>query len=158
VAIVVKAQMRSLAIAAVLLAACFASAVAKRVTVRSAPVTFYVSVPSGAGRLLLHLDDVVVPASEAAMLRVFVNAPAATATTSTSAPGFVEEMFLVPRSSGPRARSHGQNFVFPLPPAAKPDERLTITLIPIAANERGELSAAGAIHMSARVPYLTREH
>lgn len=158
-AIVVKEQMRSLSIAAAALlvaGACSASAPTKRVRVTTSPVSVQATAPAG-GRLLLHLNDVQVPDGEAAMLRVFVNNPSATAATSTSAPGFVEEMFLVPRSSQARgSASHpGQNFVLPIPTGIKGGERITITLVPVAANERGELTAPGTVHLSMRPPTVT---
>lgn len=168
VAVVVKGQMRALAIAAALLlatvaplCACGANARPKRVQVTSSPVSVQATIPSRSPghRLLLHLDDVVVPDGEAAIVRIFVNASSAAEATSTSTAGLVNEIFLVPRTSRvrPSAPGTGQNFVFPIPPNIQTSNRITITLVPVAPDERGELTAPGKTHLSMRPPYVTQE-
>jgi len=113
------------------------------------------------GKLVLHLDDVRVAEGEAAVLRVFVNRPDATAATPTDHMSFVEELFLVPsRSSAstPGARGSGQNLVLPLPEGAvKPGERITVTIVPIRADAEGRLTEPGAADVVLKRPYVTVE-
>jgi hypothetical protein len=128
-------------------------AAAEHVQVTTTPVTVQMSVPRS-GALILHLDDVRVAAGEPAMLRLFVNTPRPTAKSSTSAAGFLQDLYLVPsRSAGGNA--NGQNFTIPLPPSAARGERITITIVPIEANAQGEMNASGHLHVSLKRPYVT---
>lgn len=135
-----------------------------RMHVTAAPATVEIgSAPLTAvgGKLVLHLDDVRVAEGEAAILRVFVNRPDATAATPTDSVSFVEELFLVPsRSSAstPGARGSSQNLALPLPEGTvKPGERITVTIIPIRADAEGRLTEPGAADVVLKRPYVTVE-
>lgn len=71
-------------------------------------------------RLVLHLEDVRVPAGEAAVFRVFVNEH------------FIEELYLVPaRSQASASAPEGHNFTFPVPSGAvKEGAAVTVKLVP----------------------------
>lgn len=126
----------------------------------TAPETIEIgNAPSG--RLLLHLDDVRVAEGQAAIFRVFVNHPGATAATPAGDPGFVEELYLVPsrsKASEPGGRAPGQNLVLPLPAGAvQPGERITVTLVPVGSNAQGELTEPGTMDVTLKQPYVTAE-
>lgn len=136
----------------------------ERVHVTSAPATIDIgSAPRSAvgGKLVLHLDGVQVAEGQAAILRVFVNRPDATAATPTDHVSFVEELFLVPASStasAPGARGSGQNLVLPLPEGSvKPGERIKVTIVPMRADAQGRLSQPGAADVVLDHPYVTIE-
>jgi hypothetical protein len=151
------------ALCAMLPAAC--SAHDDHVRLTAAPVTVDIgSVPQAGsgGRLVLHLDDVRVAEGQAAVFRVFVNRPDATAATATEEKGFVDEIFLVPARStptAPGARSPGQNLALPLSAGrVQPGEKITVTLIPVAADAAGQLTRQGSLDVTLKRPYVTLEH
>lgn len=117
--------------------------------------------PAPAGRLVLRLDDVRLAEGQAAIFRVFVNRPDATAATPVDEKGFVQELYLVPtssRPSSPGARQPGQNFALPLPPGlVKPGERITVTVVPVGADAEGRLTQPGKIDITLKRPYVSVE-
>jgi hypothetical protein len=136
-------------------------AASARIRVTSAPVTVDArpAAANAAGRLLLHLDDVRLPDGKGTALRVYVNAPAANAATGTEHAGFVEELLLVPSrsqaSASPPPARKGQNFVLPLPDSVRGAGRITVTLVPVRADTKGELSVRGTTDVTLKRPYVT---
>jgi len=131
-----------------------------RMHVTAAPATLEIGT-AAAGRLVLHLDDVRLAEGQAATFRVFVNRPDATAATPADAKGFVQELYLVPtrsRPSAPGARQPGQSFALPLPAGlVRPEERITVTLVPVGADAEGRLNQPGQIDITLKRPYVTAE-
>jgi hypothetical protein len=113
------------------------------------------------GHLILHLDDLRPAEGQAAVFRLFVNRPDATAATPNDQEGFVDEVFLVPSRShatAPGARQPGQNLVFPLPAGVvKAGGRITVTLVPVGADTAGRLTQPGAADVTLKRPYLSVE-
>lgn len=121
--------------------------------------------------VVLHLEEVEVPADESAILRVYVNQPDATAesVTDESVAGtgrLVEELYIVPaRTPGTGHGGHAAHkyhFKIALPPdiaaeveRAKGDAQVTI--VPVA-SENGILeSVPRAVNVKMRKPYITVE-
>lgn len=131
-----------------------------RMHVTAAPATVEIG-DAPAGRLVLRLDDVRLAEGQAAIFRVFVNRPDATAATPIGEKGFVQELYLVPtrsRASKPGARQPGQNLALPLPPdLVKPGEAITVTLVPIGADAEGRLTQPGEIDVTLERPYVSAE-
>jgi hypothetical protein len=131
-----------------------------RMHVTAAPATMEIG-NAPAARLVLHLDDVRLAEGQAAIFRVFVNRPEATAATPTDQKGFVQELYLVPtrsRPSEPGARQPGQNLALPLPPGlVQPGERIAVTLVPVATDADGRLTQPGQIDITLKRPYVTAE-
>jgi hypothetical protein len=130
----------------------------------SAPATVELGVAPQVGegrRLLLHLDDLRVAAGQAAILRVFVGRPDATASTPADDPGFVDELFLVPSGStpaAPGAYEPGRNLTLPLPAGAlEGGEPIVVTLVPARADADGRLTEPGDVELTLKPPYVTAE-
>jgi hypothetical protein len=111
------------------MAAC--AATSTRVELSGTPVTVEAErVKADAkGRLVLHLDDVRLSKGTGANVRIYLNAPKATAETGTEHPGFVQSLILVPSSA--TRTPQGQNFAFPLPPSARAADPIVITFVPL---------------------------
>jgi polyphenol oxidase len=121
--------------------------------------------------VVLHLEDVSVPADEAAILRVYINKPSATASESVNdvagAGNLVEELFIVPsRSPGAEhheGHEHKMHIRIPLPPdiAAEVERakgEVDVTIVPVTAGDEGVLMAAPqAVHVTLKKPYISVE-
>lgn len=123
--------------------------------------------------IVLHLEDVEVPADESAILRVYVNQPNATAESAgadESVPGtgrLVEELFIVPAktpgSGGHEGHGHKFHFRIALPPdiaaeveRAKGD--VAVTIVPVSASVAGgPESAPAAVNVKLKKPYISVE-
>ena len=129
-------------------------AASERVQVTTSPVMVQMSAPRG-DALVLHLDDVRVASGESAMLRLFINTPQASAKTNTTEPGFLQDLYLTPSRSAKGGKPSSQNFTIPLPASTPRGARITVRIVPIEANVRGEMNAAGRVHVSLKRPYVT---
>ncbi|MEA2163348.1 MAG: hypothetical protein QOK37_1475 [Thermoanaerobaculia bacterium] len=141
-------------LAAALLLTAVHCAASDRLQITAAPVMMQTSAPRGAA-LVLHLDDVRVASGESAMLRLFINTPNASAKTSTSNPGFLQDLYLVPSRSARGGKSSSQNFTVPLPSGTPRGARISVHIIPIEAGAGGEMNAAARVHVSLKRPYVT---
>jgi len=121
--------------------------------------------------VVLHLEDVEVPADESAILRVYVNQPDATAESAAaddSVPGtgrLVEELFIVPAktpgSGGHEGHGHKLHFKIALPPdiaaeveRAKGD--VAVTIVPVSVSVLGgPESAPAAVNVRMKKPYIS---
>jgi polyphenol oxidase len=121
---------------------------------------------SSGSHVVINLDEVTVPADQGAILRVFVNLPAANAATDPEGGNLVQELFVVPSKtpgSGHGEHHHAFNFKVVVPEALAAQVeaakgQVPVTIVPVAATSLGALSVAPkAIDVKMRKPYITVE-
>ncbi len=118
--------------------------------------------------VVLHLDQITVPSDQAAILRVYVNKPAATAADDSSDSHMIDEIFIVPSRTpgtvhGLAGHQHAYNIKIPLPAdvAAEVESskgQAPVTVVPVAATQTGLLAAVpSTVDGKMKKPYLTVE-
>lgn len=121
--------------------------------------------------VVLHLEDVTVPANEGAILRVYINKPSATAAESADdiagVGNFVEELFIVPSrspdSENHEGHEHKMHIKIALPPeiAAEVERakgEVDVTIVPVAAGDEGVLMGVPTTaNVRLKKPYISVE-
>lgn len=122
--------------------------------------------PDTGTHVVINLEDVTVPADQAAILRVYVNKPGATAATEAEDDRLVQELFIVPsRTPGTAhgAHQHAFHLKIPLPEALAAEVEaaqgeIPVTIVPVGSAEGGVLRAApAAVDVRMKKPYITVE-
>ena len=105
---------------------------------------------------VLHIDGIAVPANERAIVRVFLNLPAANAQTSAKVKNFVGTFVVLPKGVGTATHDHRKmnvafNVTNKLADLVKPDGKLTVTLVPVT----GPHKKPDVIHMTYDKVYIS---
>jgi len=136
-----------------------------RTTARPAARKFTIGASTGT-HVVVNLEGVTVPADQAAILRVYVNKPAATAETGAEDSNLVQELFVVPSKtpgSGHDGHQHSFNFKIVLPESLAAEVEaaqgeVSVTIVPVAATPAGALAAVPtAIDVKMKKPYVSVE-
>ena len=133
-----------------------------RVTAPPAAVSILRTAPTAAvrRRIVLHIEGVEVPSDRAALVKVFLNQPAATAATPTSDPGFVGSIVVLPSAvaGGHTHKVVQRNFAFDVtdrirlsPPATSGET--SVTLVPF----QGDGTRPSNISLRYKRVYLASE-
>jgi polyphenol oxidase len=111
-------------------------------------------------RVILRIDGVEIPPDQAALVNVFLNRPAATASTETTVPGFVGTIVVVPNTVSTGAHVHRSllhNFAFDVTEqirrTAEPSGPLSVTLVPF----QGDGTRPAEISLRYRRVYLVTQ-
>jgi polyphenol oxidase len=110
---------------------------------------------------VLHIEGVVAPAGTAPIVRVFIDEPDATASTTVEDPHFVGYFSVVPHHTAGEASAHDvvrtRNYVFELRANAEvmrqKGDAVSITLVPVA----GEKDQPKSFNLTYKKAYLTVE-
>lgn len=123
--------------------------VAEKTTQSSTPTTKTLRLPQAARsqiargadlvrqmRYILHIDGIVVPADESAIVKVFLNEPDADVKTPTDSPNFVGSFTVVPKTTTGGGHDHKPfnvafNITDQLPNLLKSSANVTVTLVPV---------------------------
>jgi polyphenol oxidase len=118
--------------------------------------------------VVVNLEEVTAPADQAAILRVYVNKPTATAESaaeSTADNRLVEELFIVPSrtpGTGHAGHQHSFNFKIVLPDDIAAEVEAAqgaapITIVPVTMTAEGPEAAPAAIDVKLKKPYISVE-
>ncbi len=96
--------------------------------------------PAPAPIHVLHIEGVILPPGQTASVRVFINVPNATHTTSNDDPGYVGQFTIVPHRSAARGHAKKYNLAFHLRPRQVAwlgqSATVPVTLVPMGSNGR----------------------
>lgn len=132
---------------------------------RKAPAarTFKIGATSGA-HVVVNLEQLTVPADQSAVLRVYIDEPGATAATGADS-RLADELFIVPGKtpgSGHGGHQHTFNLKIVLSPelaaeVAAANGKVPITIVPVAATPRGQLTAPAPPNFKVKRSYISVE-